>query len=158
MYLHTSAHPVRADRICHQRVHARCADRARMAGIHQQPDLPSLYCSTFTNCAIKFIGGVAVDSVCREGGTLAFSAIRLKLAFSEISYCTFKMNYDSFCVSRTLKNIKNSKLDYLCILLIKIIYLNTLSHPVVPLEVCWSPLVGPSPWLRTTSVDMYLHI
>ncbi len=25
----------------------------------------------------------------REGGTFAFSAIRLKLAFSEISYCTF---------------------------------------------------------------------
>ncbi len=29
-------------------------------------------------------------AICREGGTFAFSAIRLKLAFSEISYCTFK--------------------------------------------------------------------
>ncbi len=27
---------------------------ARMAGKHQQPNLPSWYCSTFTNCAIKF--------------------------------------------------------------------------------------------------------
>ncbi len=35
-------------------------------------------------------GGVALDSDCREGGTFAFSAIRLKLAFFEISYCTFK--------------------------------------------------------------------
>ncbi len=43
-----------ADRIHHERVHARCADRARMAGKHQQPDLPSWYCSTFTNCAIIF--------------------------------------------------------------------------------------------------------
>ncbi len=34
-------------------------------------------------------GGVALDSDCREGGTFAFSAIRLKLAFSEISNCTF---------------------------------------------------------------------
>ncbi len=30
------------------------ADRARMAGKHQQPDLSSWYCSTFTNCTIKF--------------------------------------------------------------------------------------------------------
>ncbi len=30
------------------------ADRARMADKHQQPDLPSWYCSTFTNCTIKF--------------------------------------------------------------------------------------------------------
>ncbi len=30
-------------------------------------------------------GGVALDGDCREGGTF-----RLKLAFSEISYCTFK--------------------------------------------------------------------
>ncbi len=34
MYLHTSAHPVRADMIHHQHVQARCADRARMAGKH----------------------------------------------------------------------------------------------------------------------------
>ncbi len=34
-------------------------------------------------------GGVALDGVCREGGMFAFSAIRLKLAFSKISYCTF---------------------------------------------------------------------
>ncbi len=34
-------------------VHARCADRARMAGKHQQPDLPSWYCGTLTSCTIK---------------------------------------------------------------------------------------------------------
>ncbi len=34
----------------YQRVHARCADRARMAGKHQQPNLPSWHCITFTNC------------------------------------------------------------------------------------------------------------
>ncbi len=34
-------------------------------------------------------GGVALDCDCREGGTFAFSAIRLKLTFSEISNCTF---------------------------------------------------------------------
>ncbi len=28
----------RTDRIRHQRVHARCAERARMAGKHHQPD------------------------------------------------------------------------------------------------------------------------
>ncbi len=38
----------------HQRVHVRYADRARMAGKHQQLDLPSWYYSTFTNCTIKF--------------------------------------------------------------------------------------------------------
>ncbi len=35
-------------------------------------------------------GGVALDGDCREGGTFAFSAIRLKLAFSEMSHYTFK--------------------------------------------------------------------
>ncbi len=40
-----------ADRIRHQRVHAHCADRARMA---DKLDLPFWYCSTFTNCTIKF--------------------------------------------------------------------------------------------------------
>ncbi len=30
-------------------------------------------------------GGVALDGDCREGGTFAFGAIGLKLAFSEIS-------------------------------------------------------------------------
>ncbi len=30
--------------------------------------------------------GVALDGDSREGGTFAFSAIRLKLAFSEISF------------------------------------------------------------------------
>ncbi len=36
------------------------------------------------------LGGVALDGDCREGGTFTFSAIRLKFAFSKISYCTFK--------------------------------------------------------------------
>ncbi len=36
-------------------------------------------------------GGVALDGDCREGGTFTFSAIRLKLAFSKISYCSFKI-------------------------------------------------------------------
>ncbi len=30
-------------------------------------------------------------AICREGRTFAFSAIRLKLAFSKMSYCTFKV-------------------------------------------------------------------
>ncbi len=34
-------------------------------------------------------GGMALDGNCREVGTFAFSAIRLNLAFSEISSCTF---------------------------------------------------------------------
>ncbi len=34
-------------------------------------------------------GGVALDGDCREGGMFAFSAIRLKLAFSEMSHYTF---------------------------------------------------------------------
>ncbi len=54
VYLHTSAHPVHADRTRHQCVHVHYADRARMAGKHQQPDLPSWYCCSFINCAIKF--------------------------------------------------------------------------------------------------------
>ncbi len=36
-------------------------------------------------------GGVVLDGDCRESGTFAFSAIRLNLAFSEISYCTFNL-------------------------------------------------------------------
>ncbi len=32
---------------------------------------------------------VALDGDCREGGTFAFSAIRLKFAFSKNLYCTF---------------------------------------------------------------------
>ncbi len=40
-------------------------------------------------------GGVALDGDCREGGTFTFSAIRLKLAFSKISYYTFKFEYNS---------------------------------------------------------------
>ncbi len=42
----------------------------------------------------QLLGGVALDGDCREGGTFAFSAIRLKLAFSQISYCTFKTERD----------------------------------------------------------------
>ncbi len=46
-------HPVRADMIRHhQRVHARCADRARMAGKHQQIFLPGILVLLLT--AIKF--------------------------------------------------------------------------------------------------------
>ncbi len=37
-------------------------------------------------------GGVALDGDCREGATFAYSAIRLKLAFSEISNSTFKLH------------------------------------------------------------------
>ncbi len=44
-------------------------------------------------------GGVALDGDCREGWTFAFSAIRLKLAFSEISYCTFNVNFIKTCIS-----------------------------------------------------------
>ncbi len=38
-------------------------------------------------------GGVALDGDCRECGTFAFSAIRLKLAFSQMSHYTFKVLY-----------------------------------------------------------------
>ncbi len=37
--------------------------------------------------------GVALDDDCREGRMFAFSAIRLKLAFSEISNSTFNDYY-----------------------------------------------------------------
>ncbi len=37
-------------------------------------------------------GGVALGGNCREGGTFAFSDIRLKLAFTEISNSTFNLN------------------------------------------------------------------
>ncbi len=37
--------------------------------------------------------GVALDGDCKEDGTFAFSTIRLKLAFSEISNCTFKTSH-----------------------------------------------------------------
>ncbi len=53
--------------------------------------------------------GVGLDSVCRESVTVAFSAIRLKLVFSVISYCTFNTEHNNsisillisnmFCVS-----------------------------------------------------------
>ncbi len=43
-------------------------------------------------------GGVALDGDCREGGTYAFSAIRLKLAFSGISNSTF--NFQSLPFER----------------------------------------------------------
>ncbi len=36
-------------------------------------------------------GDVALDGDCREGGKFAFSAIRLKLAFSKIFYYTFNV-------------------------------------------------------------------
>ncbi len=36
-------------------------------------------------------GSVALDADGKEGGTFAFSAIRLNLAFSEISYCTLNL-------------------------------------------------------------------
>ncbi len=37
-------------------------------------------------------GGVALDGDCFEGRMFVFSAIRLKLTFSKISYCTFNMH------------------------------------------------------------------
>ncbi len=86
-----------------------------MSGKHQQPDLPSWYWCAFTNCARKFsrvkdircivvmlslicerirTQGVWIWTViCSEEGTFTFSAIRLKLAFSKISYCTFNKSW-----------------------------------------------------------------
>ncbi len=49
-----STHPVSRRHDTSSSARSCCADRARMAGKHQQPDLPSWYFSTFTNCAIKF--------------------------------------------------------------------------------------------------------
>ncbi len=43
-------------------------------------------------------GGVALDADCRVGGTFAFSAIRLKTAFSKISYCIFKLVMFIVCI------------------------------------------------------------
>lgn len=37
-------------------------------------------------------GGVALDGNCREGGTFAFSAIRLILAFSKLQGHKFQLN------------------------------------------------------------------
>ncbi len=54
IYILLYSHPVRADRIRHQRVCVRYASRARMAGKHQQSDLPFWYCTTFTNCSMMF--------------------------------------------------------------------------------------------------------
>ncbi len=101
MHLYTSAHPVRTDRIRHQHVHVCCADSARMAGKHQQPDLPSWYW-THRSCIQE---AWLWTAICREGGTFAFSAISLKLAFSKIFYCTFKClsKYDT----RVIKYLKN---------------------------------------------------
>jgi len=70
----------------------------------------------FTNCTIKFSHLWIITSLvvwfvwvwawlwtanCRTGGTFTFSAIKLKLAFSKMSYCTFKwryVNYTGTCV------------------------------------------------------------
>ncbi len=38
-------------------------------------------------------GGMVLDADCREGGTFAFSAIRLKLAFSST---TSSLNFSNF--------------------------------------------------------------
>ncbi len=61
-------------------------------------------------------GGVALDGDCREGGTFAFSAIRLKLAFSKISYCTFNFGYISGTVhakfSQGQKNLSTNAVKY----------------------------------------------
>ncbi len=47
------------------------------------------------------LGGVALDGDCREGGTFA---IRLKLAFSEISNSTFKqMHFFTPLLSLTIQ-------------------------------------------------------
>ncbi len=43
------------------------ADRARMADKHQQPDLPSWYCSTFTNCTIKLSQRWMTHDVAQRG-------------------------------------------------------------------------------------------
>ncbi len=89
-----------------------------MSGKHQQPVLPSWYWCAFTNCARKFsrvkdiwcivvmlsliVWSVSIHAFrgrgferwfAVRGGTFTFSAIRLKLAFSKISYCTFNKSW-----------------------------------------------------------------
>ncbi len=106
MFLHTSAHPVRADRICHQHAHVRYTDRAWMAGKHLEtiflPGIVVLLLTVYkvfspvkdTWCTVVMLslvfwsvsvyarsGGVALNGDLQEGGTFTFSAIRLKLAF-----------------------------------------------------------------------------
>ncbi len=129
MYLHTSAHPVRVDRICHQRVHVRCADRARMAYLIFLPDVVvflltvlqsfltgewhMMYCSNVVS-GILVCERICIQeawlwtAICREGGTFPFSAIRLKLAFSEISYCTFKGALSDFCQMLIFESTKTN--------------------------------------------------
>ncbi len=91
------------------RVHVLYADRA-----NKHCWQTSTTWSSFTNCTIVFSWCIVVMLsliiwcscscvqgawlwmvICREGGTFAFSAIRLKLAFSKISYCTFKLSFFS---------------------------------------------------------------
>ncbi len=105
-----------ADRIHHQRVHVRYADRARMASKHQQPDLLSWYCSTFTNCTMKFFSPVnntwciivmlslVVWSVCvhvfrgrdfgrqlQGGWDIRFQCYQAKVSIFHLLYRTFKL-------------------------------------------------------------------
>lgn len=47
---HTSAHWFTQRKMSSARLRIRCADRARMT--NKQTDLPSWYCSTFTNCTM----------------------------------------------------------------------------------------------------------
>ncbi len=61
-------------------------------------------------------GAVALDSDFREGGTFAF---RLKLVFSEISYCTF--NYLTFTyLFHCPKILYDHLFFYICIIYILI--------------------------------------
>ncbi len=56
---------------------------------------------------------MSLDGDCREGGMFAFSAIRLKLAFSEISYCTFKVDSFFFLLKYTVALTVNGILSLL---------------------------------------------
>ncbi len=53
----------------------------------------NIYIICYHYSAYMSSGGMALVANCRAGGTFAFSAIRLKFAFSKMSYCTFKNMY-----------------------------------------------------------------
>ncbi len=54
-----------------------------------------MYCNVVSDrliCMRMCVQGAWLWTVtCREGGTFTFNAIRLKLAFSKMSYCTFNI-------------------------------------------------------------------
>ncbi len=59
-----------------------------------------MYCSNIVSGRLVCLrsGGVALSGDLQEGGKYAFHAIRLKLAFSKMSYCTFNVHDCQYCL------------------------------------------------------------